>query len=852
MAIDTVTGLKSRNMMSGLVSGMDTASLVDSMLAGTKSKLEAQNAAKQQLIWKQEIYRDIISKANNFQSEFLSYSSTKGINLLSSGFYNSMITTSSSSAVKVLASNSNAPSDMTVNVIEMATAFKAKSNTTVSGALRGMADVSKLADGQIYTLDVSLDGVKKTIEFKGVNDAGQSAADNMQKTLDNLNQSLSYVFGTTVKATQSGGNINIDSTNATHTISVSATPSSEETGAPKDALALLGMTSGASNKLNLNSRIGDASFVNGLMGDKFEFSINGKKFTASARDTVNDVIGMINSSDANVRLSYSASEDRFTIESTLFGDISDIQIEQSSGNLLSVLLGLGSGSGAGSRDLKTDAILADHAIDDTLLDAILDTTKTSNHMFTLNVNGTNYTMGIKANPDGTPYTRAQFIDAMNKSLEERFGKDADGNANISLFLNGDMVSINSADGYKVAMADTSDWNIMDALGFLKEQNQNVSLSTTLNQLGISGSLNVGGTTIMADGSWTMETLVNKLNEAGVGQFSFDEAGGVLSVKDVTGANVLIESADTNGNAMMNKLFGSTSLSFNTTGTDMTKTAGSNAKLEINGVAVERNSNQFTENGVTIQIMEKTSGAIHLTSERNTDKIVSGIKDFVEEYNKLIDDINGKLHEKAYYRDYPPLTSDQRKAMSESEIKNWEEKAKQGLIRSDNDISSFLSEMRSAFYKEVDRAGLAIYDIGIETSDNYKDYGKLVIDEDKLKDAVANHLPQIQKLFIDPESGPDGDKQQGIMRWFNDALKNAVNMSSGSPGTLVRTAGVAGMTTETMNYMYNQLKDINERIKTLQNKYQTEYNRYWTQFTSMEKMISNMNNQSSWVAQQFSS
>ena len=71
MSIETVTGAKSRNMMPGLVSGMDTASMVDSMLSGTQSKLDKQNATKQQILWKQEIYRDIISKANAFQTNYM-------------------------------------------------------------------------------------------------------------------------------------------------------------------------------------------------------------------------------------------------------------------------------------------------------------------------------------------------------------------------------------------------------------------------------------------------------------------------------------------------------------------------------------------------------------------------------------------------------------------------------------------------------------------------------------------------------------------------------------------------------------------------------------------------------------
>ena len=96
-----VAGASSNKGFSGLASGIDTESMVEAMLSGTQSKIDKQNGLKQQLEWKQEIYRDIINQINAFQSKFFGTSSTTG--LLNQSFYNSMKALCSSGAFGVTA-----------------------------------------------------------------------------------------------------------------------------------------------------------------------------------------------------------------------------------------------------------------------------------------------------------------------------------------------------------------------------------------------------------------------------------------------------------------------------------------------------------------------------------------------------------------------------------------------------------------------------------------------------------------------------------------------------------------------------------------------------------------------------
>jgi hypothetical protein len=144
---------------------------------------------------------------------------------------------------------------------------------------------------------------------------------------------------------------------------------------------------------------------------------------------------------------------------------------------------------------------------------------------------------------------------------------------------------------------------------------------------------------------------------------------------------------------------------------------------------------------------------------------------VEQYNELIGTLNSLVDEESTYRSYPPLTAAQKKEMSEKEIELWEEKSKCGLVRNDANIESFLSAARSALYQKPEDCEFALYDIGIETSSDWSDKGKLVIDEDALKNMIESNPQAIESLF--------SSTQDGLAVTLNDIIKRTANTSSGS-------------------------------------------------------------------------
>jgi len=284
-----------------------------------------------------------------------------------------------------------------------------------------------------------------------------------------------------------------------------------------------------------------------------------------------------------------------------------------------------------------------------------------------------------------------------------------------------------------------------------------------------------------------------------------------------------------------------------------KAVGQKAEIEFNGAPASYDSNTFQINGMTFTAKKESSDAVNVTLTKDVDGIYNTIKSFIDKYNELIETVNKKLGEKRY-RDFTPLTDDQRKEMKEDQIKQWEEKAKSGLLRSDAVLTSGLIKFRTSFSSAVE--GLAVgsakslAEIGISSSivngklisGNYMENGKIYIDDAKLKKAIAENPDQVMSLF----TADDGDKEStagdGLaIRLHNqaDALIKQITEKAGVTGS-VDTKYTIGKTT----------RDINKRIDDMDRKLEAMETRYYKQFTAMEQFVNQMSMQSAQLMQQF--
>lgn len=264
----------------------------------------------------------------------------------------------------------------------------------------------------------------------------------------------------------------------------------------------------------------------------------------------------------------------------------------------------------------------------------------------------------------------------------------------------------------------------------------------------------------------------------------------------------------------------------------------NASVEINGLKTERYSNTFTVSGMTVTIKGTTTGEeeITLSSSIDTDKVFETIKQFVDEYNELIDFINGKLTEQRY-RDYPPLTDEQKEAMSEKEIERWEERAKSGLLRNDYTLKNPLYKMRLELYNPVDihmsTEFRQLSAIGITTSRDYMAHGKLEINEDQLRAAIEQDPEGVFQLFA--QDGNTG-AEKGIARRLRDTLEQAITAIA------ERAGGFRGKIANHQFTLGRELNSINDRISNFERRLEKIEERYWRQFNAMELAVQRANQQ----------
>ena len=269
--------------------------------------------------------------------------------------------------------------------------------------------------------------------------------------------------------------------------------------------------------------------------------------------------------------------------------------------------------------------------------------------------------------------------------------------------------------------------------------------------------------------------------------------------------------------------------------------GKNAKYFYNGITetFESESNTITINGMTMTFKEKTAGPVTIITDRDGEATVGFVKEFVEAYNKLIEDMNTKLNADRA-RKYTPLTDEQKESMKDSDIEVWEKKIKDALFVNDPQLKALRDSMRGILqdFENSRDTYKSLSSIGITTG-NWKELGKLHVDEDKLREAITNNPDAVAELFTGKVvNGQIAVKGIGtkLNEYFQSAIRGISNVKSYS------------------SFYHDiidreKLVDVGKQIDTLQDRYTRLETTYYAKFTAMEKIMSQLNSQSSWLAQQ---
>ncbi|MQL51463.1 flagellar filament capping protein FliD [Desulfofundulus thermobenzoicus] len=386
------------------------------------------------------------------------------------------------------------------------------------------------------------------------------------------------------------------------------------------------------------------------------------------------------------------------------------------------------------------------------------------------------------------------------------------------------------------------------------------MSDTTKSFGLTAPTSFTISTYKADGTVDQNITINVSPDQTLNQLLADigtKTGGRLTAFYEASTQKVVISTTKTGYYYENKFtftgsFLSDKLKI-TTPADLT---GQDAVLTLNGLSITQHENTFTLNGVTFTLKKTipSTSPVLITVQTDTDAIVQKIKDFIQQYNDALNQINSKLKEERY-RDYLPLTEDQKKDMSEEEIKNWEQKARSGLLQNDPLLQNMVYDLRTAITGVVDGLNAsmnALADIGITEGymlddqgkiilGAYTDGGKLYLNENILREAVNRDPEGVMNLFT--RTGAT-DKEKGIGVRFYEALGRAVNRLTDEAGAPSSFSLVDNSFLSTsIREMQDRIDRENERLARLES-------RYWEQFTLMEQYIAQMNSQSTWLAQQF--
>ena len=786
--------------LGGITSGFDTEAMVTQLLSSYQTRIDKQSQKITKLSWQQSAYQDITKKITEFKNTYFDVLK-RDTYLMSPSTFNKFkadvtATSNADTAGLTVSTTSNSSSGSYKIKLNQATkASTAQGNSITSGNFK--LDLDKAlssASGEVKTnddgsktwtmnfaLDVQVGGIRKTISFSA--DALLGADGNVADK-DAAKSSI------------------IDSLNQKL----------------QESFGYSGKTSGATGATDAN---GKEWFLQVKLGSdgKAEFQVGGNASVSVAENK------------GNFGLAQPKEKVAISTGSVVTG-VNAFQVEIGGKNVSVAFNGVSSTYYDSKGQTGNEAILAEYK-----------ELKTAAYRKSYNL------------ADNEIVSDEQ-LEKFNYSNEQA-AKDKNA-ASIKEALKGVAGYTFNFDGTYVTAAD-SNGNSVDfsmtsveggTLGLTKASASNkISSGSTLSDLGFKPEadgtykLNINGTEISLDKKSTISSMMSAVNKSA--------AGVTMTYSSLTNSFTL-ESKELGGAGKVE--VGDTSLGRSLGLVDDNGTVGAsegqNAIFEINGQEVYLNDNTYTLDGNTFTFNDNmTIGETYTVNiAKDSTTVKDALKKFVESYNKLIDDVYGYIGKSPAKDDdgntYEPLTDAEKEEMSEDEITKWEEKAKQGVLYNDSTVSTVMSQMRSALYTSVtldDGSKFGIYNLGIKTSSEWSEHGKLQIDENAFDKAFENNEDAIIKLFTDSDTG--------MMKKLNSVIDGAVKSSgaANTRGTLVRKAGKADSSVTTDSTIYKEMVKMQDRLKELQDRYDTKEEYWWKVFTNMETAMADLNSQTSYIS-----
>lgn len=787
----------------GLASGIDRDALIEQMTARTTSKITAKKKAMTKLEWKRDAYRSVSNKIIDLQDNYLSYSATKS--LKNSDFFakNQVSVQGDPDYTKYISATGNADTASRVSVLGVnklatsATLISGEKKTDSAITLGGISE-SDFSNKEIKTSNLS--GTKLTFGTYSITDK-------------KFTEEATFTFPTSYEKKVDGGK--------TETVTIDYTAASskdivDQLNEALDSQGFLGKDGKSGIKFELN-------------GDKIQISQTasitdkGKSYVIRETSSALKSLGFNSDGMKQDDIDNGISLDEFNRHTSSL-EAAAITKQSLSGYLKGKSISVSYGGQIKNIELIGDKEeIKDFSAFQSSLQAKMDKAFGSGKV---TVGKDSKDSKGRLTFTATDSRQTLQISADSKELQNALG-------------------ITSTQSNKISTG-SSLWENRAKLG-LEKYDTEEKLNKALENFTVNGTKidNITADTTV-DG---LLTAINNNKDAGVTATYLGSANKfVLSSNEKGKGREISLGADPKDTTdAANLIFG---------GDKKESHDGTDGEMSIlyNGVktTITSSSNTFSIDGLDIKATNTfdtgsatAEGGVSFTASADTEKVTETVKKFIEAYNAMIDEVRTQVTTKPD-SNYGPLTEDQKNEMNETSIKNWEDKAKEGILYNSSALKD-LDNATQGIFSSMMMNGVSYDDlekIGISFSDDYTAGGKIVFDEEKFKTAMDSDPEKVSDLFTGTH---------GIVNTIDSTLSTYAtryaSKNGNSYGVLIEEAGSEKLSlTLTNNSIYKELKDMQETITNLQSQLSTEQDRYISQFTQMETLINQMNSQSSYLSQ----
>ena len=276
------------------------------------------------------------------------------------------------------------------------------------------------------------------------------------------------------------------------------------------------------------------------------------------------------------------------------------------------------------------------------------------------------------------------------------------------------------------------------------------------------------------------------------------------------------------------------------GTGMVVIEAADSIVQVNGATLTSSNTTLDVNGLSLNLVSASDREVKVTVSNDSTAVYDAIKDFVEQYNSALSEMN-----KYYYADssrgYDPLTDDQKEAMSDEEVEKWETKIKDSLLRRDSTLSGILETFRTSLtgitVKASDGKTYSLANLGITTGKDYKEYGVLHIKGDEDDTDYADSENTLQSMI-----NSDPDIVMEVMSGIASNLYNNINKKISTTTTMK-----SALSFYNDKEMTKQMTQYKKDIKSWETKLSDMEDRYYKQFSAMETALSKLQSQQNSLA-----